>query len=296
MQSNLDTEDFNQFINNLTKQNGGDWEENDGDSDNEFNNLIGGWGLSKLKGKKLIFFNTDDVKNWGIFVKKTPPPEVAIKDLDDLKSQIKFANLFFTKEDFYYQIHQKGYSCKTGDNQVHLIEVSSKVIADKAKEFGQKVSTGAKAIGTGISTGAKAVGTGIATGAKAVGTGISTAARAVGTKAISAKDLSLEGVALGAIKGMSKDAQTNLMEKLKIIVTQTGGYMFDYEEISDVDLDDLFGGAQTFIALGIKLDDIEKQYKNALAIISGKTGKKLNAVLVVDESLAGKDKAEKLLM
>ena len=298
MQSNFETENFDQFINNLTKQNGGDWEEKveDDDEDMEYSNLIGGWGLTKMKGKKLIFFNTADITNWGIFVKRTPPPEVTIKGLEDFKSQIKYANLFFTKESFYYQIHQKGYSCKTDDNQVHLIEVSSKVIAEKAKEFGQKVSTTATAVKTGTVAAASAVKTGTVAAATAVKTGVTSAARSVQSTAITAKDVSLENVAIGAFKGMSPSAQKLLIEKLKLKIGQAGGYMFDYEEISDKDIDDLFGGAQTFVPLGIKLDNIEKQYKDALAIINGKTGSKLNACLIVDESLAGKDKAEKLLL
>ena len=288
METDYETDNFNQFVDNfINNKNGGNIDTN---SDSE-----GGAFFKKLIKNKIIFFNTANV-NWNIFTYDN----TFIKDKNDLSLQLKYKKIYFTKEDLYKQINNKGYSCFVGDNQVKLISlISEKVkstISATGKAIGTSVSATGKAIGTGVSATGKAIGTGVSATGKAIGTGVSATGKAIGniaTQVITDKDVALSATALSEYKLLGHPAKAQLINKIvadilskhkdeqatyykkllenldvkgldqitKISQTyhdQTGGDIFDFnisEDVDSFDIEKMFGGAQNDNNFGFNISD-----------------------------------------
>jgi hypothetical protein len=131
---NDNEENFNQFINDLVGGNHDGY--NDNDASKGENDLEGGLfsTLKKITKRKVIFFKTTDVIDYKIFTIKGQERGIPIGNIGQLKQFVDSKRIVqFTKDDLYKQIHRKAYTCFTGEKQIRLVVLTSQVISEKAK-------------------------------------------------------------------------------------------------------------------------------------------------------------------
>ena len=258
--------------------------------DNKDQILDGGIFTDKLKKKKIIFFNYKDVRDWSIFNYVDPfdhkPGKVNNKD----KLQYTIAHLSatnFTKEDLYKQINQKAYSCFTNDTEVKLVDLTFVKLTNFFKRTdskgGQSLAEAAFQNYRELNDNDKTI-----------------YLNQVVSDILDAKSKGQHN----AYKEILSKLNAKGLAELLIDKCQTGGAIpnildgFVPIEPSDVEpsFGFLLGGAPPKI---IKLDDpvkdSEQSYRKTLQYLQQKkelSALSLNAILIVNESIVGKDYVE----
>ena len=227
MEFDTETENFNNFINNIVhKQNGGGIWDFLGFNENSETEIEseGGAIWNKLTKKKVIFFPASSINNWKIFTIDGKP----IESESDLKSFATSKMMFVNKNDLYKQINNKGYSCFNNEKTATLINLTSEKIkeinknisteitksSDKIKNIGKDISSGITKSSDKLKDISKDISSGIAKSPERIKEIAENMGKDIQGKVIDQKDIILLDTTFSNYKMLGQDTRAKLINKV----------------------------------------------------------------------------------